>query len=557
MKRFTLFISLTISVILTSCVEGKVAHFRQFSYEGFEPYYDWLQPSDSTFLNPIMSGSHPDPTVCRVGGTYYMTTASLTQYPSLPIYSSNDLVTWYHIGNAVNSFTFEGQSMAQGVHSPTIRYNKRNKTYYIIASNIGGGGTFIVKSTDPNIGWSDPIFLPKIGGSDPSIFFGSNGNAYIINSDEATHGSPRWKGHRSIRIHIYNTKTDSIVGTARILVDGGLNKAKRPTIEAPKLFRNGAKYYLMFAERYPDGACEEIMYEARNVLGPYKPCKENPVFYQKSEPDDETFSMSFTGHADMVEDADGNYWAVVAGCRPMSGDRFMAGHETFLLPATVTKSGQPVILPKFDKVPIVGHKKDLDIVAQREYVSGNIDFQYRFTQNKMPHYFTTLRKPEGPFYSISNKQLNIELLPANIDSLFAPAIVSRSIQHKYFSVETVVDFVPTGSNELAGLAAVRNERNYSVLGVTYKNGTKTIVAATIVNGVRTILAETPVASLDVITLRLISDGVKLSYELSEAGQSKELCTSSIAHLTTDNVSDYNGASVAMYATSDWDSLGQE
>lgn len=551
MNKYVLILSLIIGVVLTSCNEYNVAHFKRMSYEGYEPYYDQLQPSDSMYLNPILSGSHPEPSVCRVGGTYYMVTASLTQYPSLPVYSSNDLVTWYHLGHAVNCLDFEAQDMTEGIHSPTIRYNKYNKYYYIIANDLGGCGTFIVKTTDPNVGWSGPIFLPQIDGTDPSIFIGKGGKVYIISCNEATHGSPRWKGHRSIRMHMYDTKNDSIVGTSRILVDGGLNKGKHPTLKSPKMFRGDSKYYLMFSECYPDGVCKEVMYESRNVTGPFKPCEVNPVFEQEAIYDDEQFSMSFAGYADVVDTEDGNYWAVVSGCRPMAQNRYMAGMETFLLPANITKTGQPVIMRAPDRVPVIVHKQDLDIVAQREYMSGNIDFEYRFDKGRLPRYFDLLRKSEVPFYDLKNKQLNLSLLPTSVDSMSALSFVSRRIQHKYFAAETELDFVPTSSNELAGLIVVRDERNYSVLGITYKAGIKTVVVATVEAGVKSILAELPISSLDAITLRILSDGRNLSFEVNDASQTKELCKLPLMHLTTDDVSDFSAAFVAMYATSNW------
>src|SRR6476469_4624850 len=38
---------------------------------------------DGTFLNPIVSGDHPDPSVIRVGADYYLTFSSFDAYPGL------------------------------------------------------------------------------------------------------------------------------------------------------------------------------------------------------------------------------------------------------------------------------------------------------------------------------------------------------------------------------------------------------------------------------------------------------------------------------------------
>ena len=45
---------------------------------------------DST-SNPIRTGFHPDPSICRVGEDYYLVTSSFTWFPGLPIYHSRDL----------------------------------------------------------------------------------------------------------------------------------------------------------------------------------------------------------------------------------------------------------------------------------------------------------------------------------------------------------------------------------------------------------------------------------------------------------------------------------
>ena len=41
--------------------------------------------------NPIRTGFHPDPSICRVGEDYYLVTSSFTWFTGLPIYHSRDL----------------------------------------------------------------------------------------------------------------------------------------------------------------------------------------------------------------------------------------------------------------------------------------------------------------------------------------------------------------------------------------------------------------------------------------------------------------------------------
>src|SRR5450830_756830 len=49
---------------------------------------------NGTFLNPILAGDHPDPTILKDGDDYYMTFSSFLAYPGIVIWHSRDLVNW-------------------------------------------------------------------------------------------------------------------------------------------------------------------------------------------------------------------------------------------------------------------------------------------------------------------------------------------------------------------------------------------------------------------------------------------------------------------------------
>ena len=51
---------------------------------------------------------------------------------------------------------------------PTVRYN--DGTFYMITTNVGGGGNFIVTAKDPKGPWSEPVWV-KQQGIDPSLYF--------------------------------------------------------------------------------------------------------------------------------------------------------------------------------------------------------------------------------------------------------------------------------------------------------------------------------------------------------------------------------------------------
>ena len=55
----------------------------------------------TTYNNPVLTGFHADPSVCRMGqNDYYLATSSFEYFPGVPIYHSKDLVHWHQIGHA-------------------------------------------------------------------------------------------------------------------------------------------------------------------------------------------------------------------------------------------------------------------------------------------------------------------------------------------------------------------------------------------------------------------------------------------------------------------------
>jgi hypothetical protein len=56
---------------------------------------------NGTFLNPLMAGDHPDPSILKDGSDYYMTFSTFDSYPGLVIWHSRDLINWQPIGAAL------------------------------------------------------------------------------------------------------------------------------------------------------------------------------------------------------------------------------------------------------------------------------------------------------------------------------------------------------------------------------------------------------------------------------------------------------------------------
>ena len=131
-----------------------------------------------TYHNPVIPGFFSDPSVVRVGRDYYLVTSTFEYFPGIPVFHSRDLVNWEQIGHAIH----RPDQLPQGLNifACTIRYH--NGTFYVITTNAGRGGNFLVTATNPAGPWSDPVWL-EVEGIDPDLFFDDDGKVYTIGSD--------------------------------------------------------------------------------------------------------------------------------------------------------------------------------------------------------------------------------------------------------------------------------------------------------------------------------------------------------------------------------------
>ena len=241
---------LSLSMMLAAGAQAQTADFDYFKYAGNDARFNVQIDKTHQYYNPILAGFYPDPSLCRVGDTYYLVNSSFTFFPGVPLSTSKDLVNWTPAGHVLtrqSQVPLKGQQVSAGIFAPAISYNKKNKTFYMITTNVGAGN-FFVKSKNPSKGWSDPIYLKKIDGIDPSFFFDDNGKGYIVHNGPVAGGAD-YEGQRAIRCFEFDVKGDSIKGDFKEILRGGTHVEARPIwIEGPHLFKKGRFYYLMCAE---------------------------------------------------------------------------------------------------------------------------------------------------------------------------------------------------------------------------------------------------------------------------------------------------------------------
>src|SRR5574344_868416 len=547
---------LFMSVALLSSVgtlTAQNAQFSSFSYSGNDERFCQSYDAAKQYLNPILAGFAPDPSICRKGDTYYLVNSSFSFFPGVPLYTSKDLVHWTQqsfVLDRASQLPLNHQNVSGGIFAPAITYNPKNKTFYMITTNVGKGN-FYVKSQDPAKGWSEPIYLNDVVGIDPSFFFDKDGKGDIVNND-APSSTPNYSGERSIWIHEFDVKGDSVKKEKKEILRGGTHVQKNPIwIEGPHLFRVGQYYYLMCAE---GGTCDwhsEVILRAKNPYGPWEEYSGNPILTQRTglDPNRKDIVTS-AGHADIVQTQNGEWWAVFLACRPYEADFYNTGRDTYMLPVT-WKDGFPVILEPGKVVPTVVTKKGLQ--HEDNTNTGNFTYTDRFNDSKLNMRWIFLRNPKNTFYSLGTDGLTLNSLPVNISDSESPSAIFCRQQHNTFAAETQVSFAPTSEKELAGMALLQNEKYNFVFGKTMLNG-KTAITLNRAEGNSAVISSVRLNDNEAsqpLKLNISGDGryYDFMYAIGN-GQWQVLARGVVAvNLSTHRSGGFIGACIALYATS--------
>jgi alpha-N-arabinofuranosidase len=537
-------------------LSAQTATFSYFNYAGNDNRFDKKIDNARQYFNPILAGFYPDPSVCRKGDTYYLVNSSFSFFPGVPIFTSKDLVNWKQLGNVLDresQLPLTHQRVSGGIYAPDITYNKNNQTFYMITTNVGAGN-FFVKTKDPAKGWSEPIYLHKINGIDPSMFFDQDGKGYIVHNAPVM-GKADYEGQRAIRIFRFDVKGDSIIGEPTEIVRGGTHVTEKPIwIEGPHLFRVGKFYYLMCAEGGTGSMHSEVIFRAKNPMGPWEEFSGNPILTQRSglDPAREDIVTS-TGHADLVQAPRGDWWAVFLGCRPYEDDFYNTGRDTYLLPVT-WKDGWPTILEKGKVLPTVVNKENLDPMTPNKYLTtGNFSYTDRFNGTQLDMRWIFLRNPKDGFYSLGDNGLSIHPLPVNISQKESLSAIFCRQQHTTFTAETQLIFSPSSSKDLAGLALLQNEEYNFVFGKTIIGGKPSVVLMRAEKN-NVIIGSAPLAGNDATSpLRLKIEGNGRYYDFYYAisdGSWQPLARGVDAiNLSTGRSGGFIGACIGLYATS--------
>ncbi|MDQ7807857.1 family 43 glycosylhydrolase [Amycolatopsis sp. A133] len=269
---------------------------------------------------PIIPGFHPDPSICRVGGTYYLANSSFEYVPGVPIRRSTDLVSWEPVGHALtrpDQLPPSAGAANTGIYAPTLRHH--DGRFHLVTTNIleADRGHLIVTAEDPAGPWSAPVHVDGAVGIDPDLCWDDAGVCHLTWASFR----PDLPGIAGVPI---DPATGAMLGEPRLLWNGTGLAAP----EGPHLYRVDGWWYLLLAEGGTERGHAVTIARARTLEGPYEPAPTNPILTHRST----THPVQNTGHADLVECPDGSWAMVYLGVRPRgkTPQFHVNGRETFL-----------------------------------------------------------------------------------------------------------------------------------------------------------------------------------------------------------------------------------
>lgn len=481
------------------------------------------------YQNPILPGFHPDPSICRVGKDFYLVTSSFEYFPGLPIYHSRDLVHWEQIGHCLTRNTqvqlVTGAPNCLNIYAPTIRYHEGR--FYVIVTCVNGDnhGNFIITAEDPAGEWSDPVELP-FPGIDPSLFFDTDGKVYYTGTDGGVYLSQ------------VDVTTGEAIGERHWLWQGTANNP-----EGPHLYKINGMYYLLLAQGGTEMCHMAVMARSASVLGPYEPCPHNPVLTNIGQ----CLPIKAAGHADLVEDAEGNWWAVCLANRPLAYPfRHNLGRETMLVPVAwkdgwCTMGEKGAVLPEFT----VSHAPEA--WKPSGYVPGSAVTD-DFCGEALHPMWNQIYNPVPGMVQCNGNGLELHGNGVSLWEDAPKAWLGRRQEHFCCTAEAVLDFVPAQEGEEAGLTVYMNPGHHYEIARTMREGVDCVILRRRIGALWAVEKAVPCTG-EKLMLRLTSDRSWYRFSFAAAdGSWQELGTGETQYLTTEAGGCFTGNYIALYAS---------
>ena len=526
--------------------------------------------SQDTFINPIINGGYPDPSIVRVENDFYIVNSSFEYFPALPIHHSKDLVNWELIGygidrpsqgtGKVNLYDVQQQG---GIHAPSIRYH--DGLFYIVTTNVYSPVdkskptemvNFILTAKNPAGPWSDPYVIEGAPGIDPDIFFDDDGKVWFVGTHDT--GNPNKNGIGEIWIQELDLDNWKLKGQRHSIWRGACGGC---CVEGPHIYKQYGRYYLMVAEGGTSYNHAVMIASSENIEGPYDSNPKNPILTSRHLSNNNW--VHSTGHADLVQLKDKRWYMVSLGIRNEMDSTSNMGRETHLMPVVWEEAWDnwvevekgrwepviikwPVVAPNTGKVerntsiPFFEKKQNINYSFYDDFTSTKLDLQWNFR-----------RVPRENTYELNskNKTLKLNLSPESFELRSQYNLMGFRQKETEFEYSSSMNFKPKKNFSEAGLSIFSQDDNYINFTVK-KHNNKTLLNLSVKprDQKLDIIKSIPLKYNENIILKILSKDNKYIYYYSlDDGNSFDVFTETAANLVL--CKGYIGTNLGLYASS--------
>jgi len=400
-----------------------------------------------TYVNPILPGDHPDPTLLKVGDDFYHCGSSFHFTPYLPIYHSKDLVHWEVISRVVppSIAGFVTDRPSGGIWQGAITYFYGSYWIYFSAN-----GQWFSKANSPYGPWSTPVQVktnPVTGplGYDNSIFV-DDGKPYMVIKN----------GQKINRLQALGSDgqlADTVINLDWINANLQYSWAEGPVM----CKRNGYYYY------FPAGDVSGGQYVLRaSALTSDSTKWQRLGNFFKPITDPNTGFRSPNHISAPLQLSDGTWWTLGQSYERLTGDDWSGmGRQTSLY-QVIWEGDRPWGVPP-GTAPLLRP----NLPGSGKWRSVHSD---DFNKDSLGDWWHFLTKKTFNQYSLSQRKGWLRLTP---DTTRAH-IVQKETDH-YYTAVTRVDFNATDTTSKAGIYLTNgNQRVIIRLYSGYDHGKKII-----------------------------------------------------------------------------------
>ncbi|KAK4232511.1 Non-reducing end alpha-L-arabinofuranosidase BoGH43B [Podospora fimiseda] len=445
---------------------------------------------NSTLHNPIFPGFHPDPSCIFLphpNQTFYCVSSSFNAFPGIPIHSSQDLQNWHLIGHVLNRKEqlprlAETNRSTSGIWAPTLRY--KDGVFWVTTTLVNDHlpqteedrWDNIIFSSSGDISddasWSEAKHFELVG-YDPELFWDENTGKTYVNAAHA------WQvGAYIVQNEIDLSNGGELIGEWRVIWNGTGGLAP----EGPHIYFVDGLYYLLAAEGGTGVNHMVTMARSKSVQGPFEGYEGgNPVLTNANT----SSYFQTVGHADLFEDAKGNWWAVALATR--SGPEYLhypMGRETVLTAVRWEKGGFPIFTPVSGEMSVWPLPVSADTISPESINSDAEELLTFGPGTNLPKHLVHWRYPNPDHFAVSPEghENTLRLFPSNINltglngNYAGPegqSFVGRRQQHTLFTFSVDLDFTPTDLEEEAGVTAFLTQNHHLDLGIVLLPDQKT------------------------------------------------------------------------------------